>query len=168
MQKRILAAVWITLLLTSFVYAGAGSDLAGIVTAKFNAMNKHDTGAIAQLYADSASVESPNWQGAIKGPAAVRDAYARYFQSSPDLRYSITNLVVGRTSVVVEYTSEGTIEHNEEGVPEYMRGKHYVLKNITRMDIADGRIVAEATYFDQVSFLRQMGFFEQPNNNQKN
>ncbi len=156
------------LLLSTIAVARSGDPIADLVRAKFDAMNRHDPDAIALLYADSASVQSPNWQEAIRGPAEVRSVYGRYFKSSPDLKYTITRVVETNKSVVVEYTSEGTIEHNEQGVPDYMRGKHYVLKNITRMDIAGGRIVDETTYFDQVSFLRQMGFFEQPNTNQKN
>ncbi len=130
-----------------------------IVHAKFDAMNRHDADSLALLYSDSATIESPNWEGVIVGSGQVRDTYARYFKSSPDLKYTITHVVEGTNGVTVEYTSEGTLENNEPGVPPFMRGKHYVLKNIVRMDIRNGKIVDEATYFDQVSFLKQMGFF---------
>lgn len=130
-----------------------------IVRTKFDAMNRHDADSLARLYSDSARIESPNWEGAIIGPAQVRDTYARYFKSSPDLKYTITHIIEGTNGATVEYTSEGTLEKNEQGVPPFMRGKHYVLKNIVRMDIQNGKITDEATYFDQVSFLRQMGFF---------
>ncbi|MDE3058809.1 MAG: ester cyclase, partial [Bacteroidota bacterium] len=78
-----------------------------------------------------------------------------------DLKYEMTHEVIGKNSAVVEYSSSGTLENNEKGVPAYMRGKKYVLKNCTRMDFENGKIVSEATYFDQVSFLKQMGYFEQ-------
>lgn len=131
-----------------------------LVDAKFDAMNRHDVDALARLYSDSATIESTNWEGAIVGATQVRETYRRYFKSSPDLKYTVTHVIEGTDGATVEYTSEGTLEQNEQGVPAFMRGKHYVLKNICRMDIRDGKIVAEATYFDQVSFLRQMGFFD--------
>ena len=42
--------------------------------------------------------------------------------------------------------------------------KKYLLKNIVRIDIDGNKITGEYTYFDQVSFLKQMGFFDQKKN----
>ena len=125
-------------------------------------LNSHDTNAVAKLYADNCRLFSPNWEGVKTGSAAAKETYSRYFSSTPDLQEKITRMIVTDSSVVLEYISEGTLLHPENGTPAYMRGKKYVLQNCTRMDIRDGRITEQATYFDQVSFLRQMGFFDQP------
>jgi steroid delta-isomerase-like uncharacterized protein len=163
MRTTHVAAIAVILVVLSFTGCTpkeAKKDLImDIVHAKFDAMNRHDADSLALLYSDSATIESPNWEGVIIGSGQVHDTYARYFKSSPDLKYTITHVVEGTNGVTVEYTSEGTLENNEPGVPPFMRGKHYVLKNIVRMDIQNNKIVNEATYFDQVSFLKQMGFF---------
>ncbi|MFI5157109.1 MAG: nuclear transport factor 2 family protein [Chitinophagales bacterium] len=126
-----------------------------------DAMNRHDTTALASFYADSASVESPNWEGVKTGQAAMRTIYRRYFSSTPDLEQKITHLVSNDSCLVIEYDSWGTLDNPEQQTPEYMRGKKYLLHNCTRMTFQDGKIIQQKTYFDQVSFLRQMGFFEE-------
>jgi steroid delta-isomerase-like uncharacterized protein len=125
-------------------------------------MSKHDPKGLSTLYTDNAEVASVGFPEPAIGPAGVIDKYTRYFKSTPDLSYKVTNTVFGDNSVVVEYTCEGTLQGLEEGVPAYMHGKKYSLVNSTRMDVENGKIVREMTYFDQVSFLRQMSFFEQP------
>jgi len=89
--------------------------------------------------------------------------YGRHFTSSPDLKYIITHIFIDGNTAVVEYTSNGTITKLEPAVPEYMRGRRYALKNITRFTIKNRKIAQSITYFDQLSFLRQAGFFEQKN-----
>jgi steroid delta-isomerase-like uncharacterized protein len=126
-----------------------------------SALNRHDTTAIARMYDDSATIESPNWEGMKTGPAEIRTIYRRYFSSTPDLIQKITHLIATDTCLVIEYDSWGTLAHPEELTPDYMRGKKYLLHNCTRMNLANGKIIRQTTYFDQVSFLRQMGFFDE-------
>jgi steroid delta-isomerase-like uncharacterized protein len=137
--------------------------LGDVIAGRFEAMNRHDVTALEKFYADSVRGESTGWNAVLVGVPAVCRAYERYFHSSPDLRYRVERVVEAGSSAVVEYTSEGTLLENEQGVPEYMRGRHYVLRNCTILDFRDGKIVHEVTYFDQLSFLKQVGFFgEQP------
>ena len=131
-----------------------------IFKAKFDAMNRHDIKGLCSLYSDSARIESTGLDNIIYGPVKLAEVYNRYFKSTPDLSYKITRVTEGKNAVVVEYTSSGTFQKNEKNVPAYYKGKKYSLKNIVRIDIANNKITGESTYFDQVSFLRQMGFFD--------
>lgn len=131
-----------------------------LVTALFDKMNKHDTVAIAGFFSDSAKLESPNWEGQEKGKQGVTTVYYRYFKGTPDLQYTITNIVVSDDAVVVEYTFAGTFSNPEAGTPEYMRNKKYVLKGSTRYNIVNHLITYSVSYFDQVAFLKQVGFFD--------
>ena len=97
-------------------------------------LNKHDTVAIANMYSDSAHLESPNWEGIKTGPAEIKTVYARYFSGTPDLHHLITHLITTDSSIVVEYISEGTFMNPENG--------------------------SQKNYFDQVAFLKQVGFFD--------
>jgi len=124
------------------------------------AMNRHDTAAISVFYDDRIQLESPNWEGTKTGKSELTEIYRRYFSSTPDLRYEVSNLIATDSALVIEYRSYGTLLNPEQNAPAYMKGKSYTLQNCTRMDIRNGKIIKQASYFDQVAFLRQMGFFE--------
>lgn len=132
-----------------------------LVKLRFEAMNKHDLSAIEALYSDSALIESPNLSAPEKGKKGIHSVYSRYFKSSPDLVYTITKILPGDSSVSVEFTSTGTMKYLEDDGPAYMLDKKYSLQNCTILEIRNHKIVRDASYFDQVSFLRQVGFFEQ-------
>jgi steroid delta-isomerase-like uncharacterized protein len=124
-------------------------------------LNQRDTVALAALYADNAAILSPNWEGAKKGPAGIREIYGRYFSGTPDLQHQLTHLITTDSALVIEYTTHGTLTNPEGNTPAYMKGKAYTLQNCTRLDIRDGKIIRQVNYFDQVAFLRQVGFFDQ-------
>ena len=67
----------------------------------FKALKNHDVKAIAAGYADDAQVFSPNWEGAKNGPAGLTEVYSRYFSSSPDLVYNITNIIAMNIQVLL-------------------------------------------------------------------
>ncbi len=129
----------------------------------FDALNAHDTAALKTFCDDSIHIQSPNWEGLQTGLHAIAVVYQRYFSGTPDLKYAITNIISTNDDAVVEYTFTGTFTNPEPGTPEYMRDKKYSLKACSRMDIVTGKITNSVTYFDQVSFLRQVGFFDQKN-----
>ncbi|MEO7529763.1 MAG: nuclear transport factor 2 family protein [Sediminibacterium sp.] len=123
-------------------------------------MNKHDVVAIARFYADSALIQSPNLEATEFGPKGAKNIYERYFTTSPDMAYTITRILPGDSSVTIEYTFAGTMQHLESTAPTYMLNKYYSIKSCTVLEIRNGKIVADISYFDQVAFLRQVGFFD--------
>ncbi|HLX91524.1 MAG TPA: nuclear transport factor 2 family protein, partial [Puia sp.] len=127
----------------------------------FECVAARDTVALASFYADTARIESPNWESEKRGPAAIHEMYSRYFTSSPDLVHHATSIFTNEHAIVVEYTFAGTMANPEKSAPAYMKGKKYVLKACSRMDVWNGKITAQSFYFDQAAFLRQVGFFEQ-------
>lgn len=157
---RILMASTIIVFISLF-FTGCGTMTENSLANKWiDALNRHDTNAIARLYDDSATIESPNWEGIKTGPDEIRTIYSRYF-SSKDLTQKITHVLASDTCLVIEYDSWGVLQNPEKLTPEYMRGKKYLLHNCTRMNLIKGKIIRQKTYFDQVAFLRQMGFFEE-------
>ena len=127
----------------------------------FRALIAHDVKSIAAGYADDAQVISPNWEGAKVGSAGITEVYNRYFSSTPDLVYKVVNVINAGENVVVEYTSGGTLSNPEAGTPEYMKGKKYTLNYCAVFTIKNNKIIKESDYFDQVAFLKQVGFFDQ-------
>lgn len=149
------------LTLSSTARAQTSAASARIARSWLDDLNRRDTLALAALYADTARVYSPNWEGAETGPPGVRGIYRRYFSSTPDLQHEMTHLIATDSSLVIEYIFRGTLSNPEGETPAYMKGKKYELHAITRMDLRGGKIAGQVSYFDQVAFLRQMGFFDQ-------
>jgi steroid delta-isomerase-like uncharacterized protein len=159
---KYLAAVCM-LFVCAFANGQTGEALknTNLIKVLFKAINDHDSVAVAGFFSDTAKLESPNWQGTQVGKAAVTTVYSRYFKGTPDITYTITNMVATNNAVVVEYTFAGQFSNPEGGSPAYMKDKKYSLKGCTRYNMVGGKITASVSYFDQVDFLRQMGFFDQ-------
>ncbi len=139
----------------------AYSQATKLIDDHFAALAKHDVKAIAVGYADDAQVYSPNWEGVKTGPAGVTEVYTRYFLSTPDLSYKITHTIDAGENIIVEYTCGGTLSNPESGTPAYMKDKKYSINYCAIFTVKNGKIVRETDYFDQVAFLRQVGFFDQ-------
>lgn len=163
MKKIITASCFITIMMMANLKSYSQDFSRKLATLWIETLNKHDTDALALLYDEHVQIESPNWEGIKTGRAAAKEVYSRYFSSTPDLKHELLNIVATNSALVIEYRSFGTLLKPEQGTPDYMRGKKYTLQNCTRMDIRNGKIIRQSSYFDQVSFLRQVGFFDRNN-----
>jgi steroid delta-isomerase-like uncharacterized protein len=132
-----------------------------VIEAHYKAINAHDAQTVASGYTEDAQLFSPNWEGAEKGIEGAKGVFSRYFKSTPDLSYTVTNTINANDAIVVEYTFSGTLSAPEAGTPDYMKGKKYTLQGCAIFQLKDNKIVKETDYFDQVAFLRQVGFFDQ-------
>ncbi len=132
-----------------------------IIETHFKALMQHDVKAIADGYANDAQIFSPNWDGAKTGKEGAAEAYKRYFASTPDLTYKVNNTINAGSNVIVEYVVSGALSNPEAGTPDYMKGKKYTLNYCAIFTIKNGKIAKETDYFDQVAFLKQVGFFDQ-------
>jgi steroid delta-isomerase-like uncharacterized protein len=153
----------IFLFTSCFVFSQTAKITKDVAIKWFELVNKHDTISLAALYSSHAEIISPNWEGVKTGTDEITHVYARYFTSTPDLKHTISNIIATDTVVIVEYIFAGTLLNPEANTPKYMRGKKYSLNACTILSIRDGKITKQQTYFDQVAFLRQVGFFEHTN-----
>ncbi len=149
------------LLVLVVIVSTATAQSSKLIVDHFKAMAEHNVQAIAAGYDDTAKIYSPNWWGAKTGPAGATDAFSHYFASTPDLTYHIRHAFMAGENVVVEYTFEGTLSDFEGSAPDYMAGKKYKLNGCVIFTVKNDKIVKEINYFDQVAFLRQVGYFEQ-------
>jgi len=129
----------------------------------FDALNKHNITDLQNLFSEDAKIESTGFDSIKIGGAGVKEIYSRYFKSSPDLKYKIINIIYSDNDAVVEYFSTGTMVNVEDKFSEFMKGKVYTLKNCTIFKFKGDKIIKSSTYFDQLSFLRQMKYFDQKN-----
>jgi steroid delta-isomerase-like uncharacterized protein len=155
---RFAQSLFVLLLLAA---ANAYSQSSKLIDDHFKALIGHDVKAIAAGYDDSCKVYSPNWEGAKTGVAGITEVYSRYFSSTPDIVYKVMNIIYAGENIVAEYTSGGTLSNPEGATPDYMKGKKYMLNYCAVFTIKNNKIIKETDYFDQVAFLRQVGFFDQ-------
>jgi steroid delta-isomerase-like uncharacterized protein len=163
-MKKNLFIVFAGLMVSFFFSCEGKKDFTSLINTRLNALNTHDTVAFKTLYLENAIGESPNWGEPAKGASQITHQYARNFISVADLNFQIHQVNIGNHSATVEMTMAGTMTKLENNVPAYMAGKKYSLKMCTILEFEGGKIKREANYFDQVDFLRQMGFFEQNQN----
>lgn len=132
------------------------------VAKHFDLLNGHDIDKIGQDYSADAKISSTAFDDVRTGPIQAKIIFNRYFNSSPDLQYKITHAMYTDSTATVEYETVGSIPGDDYTSPAYMRGKKYTLRNCTVFHFKDGKITYEASYFDQNSFLHQIGYFDQP------
>jgi steroid delta-isomerase-like uncharacterized protein len=160
-SKRIYLVKSILIIVSLIGFSQAYGQSSKVIDDHFKALISHDVKAIAAGYSNDAQVYSPNWEGAKIGQAGVTEVYSRYFASTPDLSYKVTNIINSGDNIVVEYTSGGTLSNPEGNTPAYMKDKKYTLNYCAIFTIKGDKIIKETDYFDQVAFLRQVGFFDQ-------
>lgn len=138
------------------------TDMKQLIRHHFNTLNRHDVNELLRDYDIKVESTSPSWEGIHNGVAAQKASYTNSFKSMPNLRYDVGNIYYSGDSVAtIEYTTSGTLSHPEGDTPAYMLDRKFILNNCLILKIKDGKIVKEDLYFDQISFLRQMGFFDQ-------
>jgi len=142
-------------------FSSAAMAQSNVIEEHYKAINAHDAQTVADGYGADAQLFSPNWEGAEKGVDGAKGVFARYFKSTPDLAYTVNNTINANNTIVVEYTFSGTLSAPEAGTPDYMKDKKYTLQGCAVFILKDNKIVKETDYFDQVAFLRQVGFFDQ-------
>ena len=131
-----------------------------LISEHFKLLNSHDINGLASEYAIDAMIYSPNWKGPKIGPTGITEVYSRYYKTTPDLAYAVSNIIKSGDNIIVQYSWGGTMSKPENGEPSYMEGKKYMLECCAIFVIKNNKIIKETNYFDQVAYLRQVGFFD--------
>lgn len=132
-----------------------------VVSAMFDAFNRHDVEALAALYAEDAVIESPDFEEPRRGPAGIRETYTPYFEASPDIQDDVTRMFGSGDLVAVEFVSRGTMTNLGPDDPEVMQDKAFAIHIVSVLEVRDGKIVRDVTYFDQLGMLHQLGLADE-------
>ena len=124
-----------------------------VARAMFDAFNRHDLDALAALYAPDAVLVSPDVDGPRQGPSGARQTYGELFALAPDVQDRVVRLVADGPWVAVEFVSTGTASLPDGDRP-------FSLEVAALLEVRDGRIVQDRSYFDPGAFLRQVGLAE--------
>jgi steroid delta-isomerase-like uncharacterized protein len=131
--------------------------------------------AVARAYIDAANAGDADAMAALSAPGfvhhsgagdldvdGVREGLAYYRAAFPDLRYDLEELllVAGGSAVVARWTMRGTHRGTFFGVEG--TGRTFESPGLSLHTIADGRIVEDWEYSDDIGQMRQLGFRVEP------
>jgi ketosteroid isomerase-like protein len=107
---------------------------------KFSAFNQHDVAAIEGIYADSATLNSPDYHD-LTGNRPIAETYRKIFDAIPDAKDTIGLLESAGNHVYVQFVLTG----HWNG----MQDKPVNVRIIAAYTVQGGRIVEDSTYYDR-------------------
>lgn len=119
------------------------------------AWNAHDLDALAACYAPDYVGQDVGAPTPRHGPADVRNAFARYVEAFPDLRFEIERMVVEGPSAIIVWYASGTHRGLLMRIPP--TGRKVAVWGTSVLTIADGLITRGHNIWDVAGVLRAIG-----------
>jgi steroid delta-isomerase-like uncharacterized protein len=120
-------------------------------------INAHDAEAIAALFADDGVLMDPT--GEYRGREAIGEYWQGFFQAFPNINGGDEFKAESGDAAINEWTASGTnegpLETPEGTIPA--TGKRATLRGCDVITVRDGNITSQRIYYDQLSFLAQLG-----------
>ena len=123
-------------------YAASLADAGPIeaVRHKFAAFNRHDVGAIEEIYSSRATLNSPDYRNLI-GNKPIAETYRQLFDSIPDANDKIELLESAGEHVYAQFVLSG----HWNGLQD----KPISVRIMAAYTVRGGRIIEDATYYDR-------------------
>jgi predicted ester cyclase len=139
---------------------GQGRDLVDQV---WQALDNHDFEAFRRLAVPGGTVVMPG--GLTVGmPDDLISMLQAYVAAFPDMRHEVLDSVESGDTIAVELrvtaTHTGPFRTPEGEIPA--TGKKVAWDSVDFIKIREGRVLSWHTYFDQLTFLQQLGLAPQP------
>jgi steroid delta-isomerase-like uncharacterized protein len=101
---------------------------------------------------------------AFRGPAAIHAMLEGFFQALPDMHHEVVDWVEAGDTIALELritgTHTGTLPTPNGPVPPSGRSLH--LESVDFIKVVDGKIASWHVYYDQLSFMAQLGLLPTP------
>jgi steroid delta-isomerase-like uncharacterized protein len=125
------------------------------VRAHFEAIANHDLQAVSAGWHED-GVEELVPTGVLRGRDAIVRNLADIFAAAPDMETTVTRVVAGDKDAAVEWRMEGTFNGVAyQGIEP--TGKRVEIRGFELFELEDGLIASSTTYYDGMSFARQIG-----------
>ena len=133
-----------------------------LVDAVWEALEVGDLDRWNDILTEDVEQLGPGWD--VRGIEASKELVRGYMDALPDLRHEIVNVVEAGNQIAVELRITGT--HTGPLVtPEGVvgpTGRSLDLRSCDMITVREGRIASWRAYFDQLSFLGQLGLVPEP------
>jgi steroid delta-isomerase-like uncharacterized protein len=119
------------------------------------AWNAKDAEAIESLFAADAVHEDVTSGSVRRGVSAVRALFTETWRAIPDVRTQVVRVIGQEDWAAWEWTMTATHTGDFPNLPA--TGRRFTLVGVSIMQVKDGKILSQRDYYDQASFLRQVG-----------
>jgi uncharacterized protein (TIGR02246 family) len=163
---------FLVLLLTSLFLVGALTqgcaekpklDLKTIADKILKTLNSADAVAVANLYAPDAVMIQADLSSPVHGREALLEYYKGMFKAIPDWKVDMSVVAFSSDTIVFEGVGGGTFT-GPLATPEgevAPTGTKVILKLVFLAKISpDGLIAEDRSYFDNFSFMKQLGLIK--------
>jgi len=110
------------------------------VRQKFAAFNRHDADAIEQLYANDATLRSPDYPS-LKGNVQIADTYRKLFAAIPDAKDNLETVESSSGHVYAQFVLTGHFKGAQD--------KPVNVRIISVYAVQNGQIIDDTTYYDR-------------------
>ena len=120
-----------------------------------DAWNTKNAEAIGVLFAPAAVHEDLTSGVKTHGAAAIRDLFSQTWQAIPDVEVRVIRVIVQGEWLAWEWTMTATHTGDFPDLPA--TGRSFTLAGSSICRLENGKISNQRDYYDQASFLRQVG-----------
>ena len=132
------------------------ADVSSLHHEMYDCVLRRDFAGLRALYhPDYVYISGDGTKGGIDEGVAVAETYTGAF---PDLSFTIRSEFSSGTKSVIEIIATGTHTAELDGIPATGKKVEVLVCNV--VEERDGLIVEEREYFDNYSFLQQLGVIE--------
>ncbi len=117
--------------------------------------NSKDVDRIEALFASDAVHEDMTSGVKLHGASASRDLFAGTWQAIPDVRTEVGRVICQDEWISWEWTMTATHTGDFPNLPA--TGRAFSIEGVSVLRISGGRVLSQRDYYDQASFLRQVG-----------
>jgi len=117
--------------------------------------NSNDVDRIETLFTSDAVHEDITSGVKLHGVSAIRDLFSDTWQAIPDVRVEVKGIISQGESVAWEWTLTATHTGDFPDLPA--TGRPFSIDGVSVIRIVVGKILSQGDYYDQASFLRQVG-----------
>jgi steroid delta-isomerase-like uncharacterized protein len=139
------------------------ADLKKLAEKVQDAFDNQDMAALAQLYAEDATMIMSGEPEPIQGREAIERTVSAVFRAMPDYSAEFTLILISGNYIVFEGVSQGTftgpLASPEGDIPPTGKSVKNKVAFIAKVN-ADGLIEEDRTYYDTADFMRQLGLIE--------
>ena len=122
-----------------------------------DAWASHDADAIAAYHADDGIFHLHAGAEEVRGPEAIRDAFAGFLSQFPDLEFAEQESWITDWGWVVRWTMSGTLAQPfDTGSGVAQPGGRMEIDALDVITVSGGKLTAKHTYVDWATALTQM------------